>query len=318
MFNRYWRDYPWMFQLIQFIILILVTASFFIFGLLPLIAKMTSIPVEAVATINEKSKPAIIHAALLYQFIGATGIFLLPALAFGYFTHPRPLKYLGLVRPGKSIQWTAVIIMVLGAVPVLMAIQSLVSEIELSEAAKKMQLEREQQVGSLLSMPSLIEFFMSFIVLAILPAVSEELFFRGVMFRLAAKGTNKIVFSIVLTGIVFALFHFDFYGFVSIFLAGTMLGFIYYLTGSIWLSMLGHLIHNGLQIGIIYFFRNTEVVKNIIKNDNLPWFVPVIGLAFFAAGLYLLLKNKTPFPPDWLEDFTEEEKKKLQAEPTEE
>lgn len=317
MFNRYWRDYPWMFQLIQFVILLFITASFFIWGVIPLVAKLTGVPASDVTTLNSSSGMRQVRAAMLYQFIGGIGIFLIPALMFGYFTHPKPIQYLGLKRPGKPVQWFWVVAVILSAIPVLLGIQSLISTIEVSEAIRKMQEERQRGISNLLTMPSAAEFAMAFITLAILPAVSEELFFRGVMFKMAAKGTRKIIFSIVLTAIVFALFHADFYGFISIFMAGILLGFIYYLTGSLWLSMLAHAIHNGLQIILVYFFKGNETIQKMIENDTLPWYIPVMGFVFFMASFYMLWKNRTPLPADWIEDFTEEEKKAFLSQDTE-
>lgn len=307
MFNRYWREYPWMFQLMQFILLLLIIASFFMLAVIPVLVKLTGIPAAASLTVNEASSPNIIQASLLYQIMGTLGIFLVPALLFGYFTHPRPLQYLGLKQPGKPIQWLLTIIVVLSAIPIFLGIQQLVSHIELSETYRLVQEKRENQIKGMLSLPGLAGFLLSFFTLALLPALSEELFFRGVMFRLAAKGTKKTIFSIILTGLVFALFHSDFYGFLSIFLAGTLLGFIYYLTGSLWLSILAHMIHNGLQIVLLYVFRNNETVKMMDENA-MPWSVPLIALLFFGISIYLLWKNRTVLPTNWYEDYDGEEK----------
>lgn len=302
-----------MFQLMQFVILLLVTASFVTLAILPVLAKFTGVALSEVSTISKDSSNNVIQAALLYQFVGVVGIFLLPALLFGYFTHPKPLQYLGLRKPGKPIQWWLVVLVILSAVPVLVAIQSLLSMVELSASFKEMQEKKQSQMSGLLAMPNVLQFIVTFITIAILPAVSEELFFRGVMFRMAAKGTKKTIFAIVLTGLVFALFHDNIYGFVSIFLAGVLLAYIYYLTGSLWLSILAHMIHNGLQVILIYIFSGNAAMEKILKEDTLPWYIPVIGLVIFTLSFYALWKNRTPLPENWTDDFDEDEKQAMIA-----
>ena len=307
MFNRYWRDYPWVFQFIQFIVLILVFASFFIAVIIPVLAHFTGVPVNAVSVVTEHSSRRLIDAALLYQFVASFGIFLVPAFLFGYFTHPRPFEFLGLRPAGKSIQWLIVAVLMTSAIPLLIQINTWFSVIKLSGSFKEMQDENERAVQGLMNMTVFMDFLKSFVTLAILPAVGEELFFRGVMFRMAAKKNRNIMTSIILTALVFALFHFNVYGFISILFAGTILGYVYYLTGSLWLSILAHLINNGLQIIVVYLLRDSQMAKMVNEQSSLPWYIPAVALVIFAASCYLLWKNRTPLPADWPSDFSPEE-----------
>jgi uncharacterized protein len=311
MFNRYWREYPWMFQFLQFIILLFVLFSFFSLAIIPLVVKGLNIPLEQAINISATSSRKVVLAALFLQIIQAIGIFLLPSLMFAYFTHPRPKQYLGLRKPGKPVQWAWVITSIIGAIPVLMAIQSLVSNIKLPDSVVAGEEARHQTIEAFLNVRSLPEFLLTFFTLAVLPGLSEELFFRGIMMRMAAKSSRKTVFAIILTALVFALFHFDYHGFLSIFLAGILLGYIYYLTGSLWLSIVAHMIHNGLQVLLFYFFKDDAAIKNMIENEVLPWYLPAIGLVIFVGSFYMLWKNRTPLPANWTDDFNEEEIKAM-------
>lgn len=71
--------------------------------------------------------------------------------------------------------------------------------------------------------------------------------------------------------------------------------------------MLGHMLNNGLQVALLYFGANNATIKAIGESNELPAFVPVIGVAVFAASFYLLWKSRTPLPPDWADDYTKEE-----------
>jgi len=124
------------------------------------------------------------------------------------------------------------------------------------------------------------------------------------------NGTRKkptMFFSVAVTSLLFALIHFNVYGFVSILLAGILLAMIYYLTGSIWCSMLAHLINNGLQVVMIYVFRDNETWKAIVNGNTLPAYVPIVGGLVMVGSFYMLWKNRTPLPEFWSVDFTAKE-----------
>jgi membrane protease YdiL (CAAX protease family) len=307
MFNRYWRSYPWYFQLLQFIILIAVMASFFVFALTPLLMNMMGVAITDITSINENSPRRVIDAALLFQFFSAIGIFLLPALLFGYFTHPRPARYLGLVKPGNTLHWLLAILIMFGATPLFLGIAELVSHLNLGEAAKKAQDANDQAFKGLLSMTSPFHLIVSIIVLAILPGLSEELFFRGVLMRFVAKRSQTIYFPIIVSALMFALMHSNVYGLPSIFLAGCLLALIYYLTGSLWCSIIAHMFFNGLQVVITYLAKNNSSLKAINDTNSVPLSWVLIGAVIFAAGMYMLWKTRTPLPADWSADYTTEE-----------
>lgn len=144
MFNRYWRSYPWFFQLLQFIILIVVMASFFVVALTPVVLNLMHVSVDALKEVNEKTPRHVINAFLLIQFFTSIGIFLLPVLLFAYFTHPRPVQYLGLVKPGKSIHWWLAPVTIITATPLFLAIAALISNIDFGASVKHAQEVNDQ------------------------------------------------------------------------------------------------------------------------------------------------------------------------------
>jgi len=70
---------------------------------------------------------------------------------------------------------------------------------------------------------------------------------------------------------------------------------------------LGHLLHNGLQIIIIYFGGSNAAVKTSMDNNNMPAYVMIAGAAIFCGALWLLIKNRTPLPRNWTNDYNEDE-----------
>jgi membrane protease YdiL (CAAX protease family) len=308
MFNRYWRSYPWWLQLIQLIILISVLFSFFVFGLgYGLVPKLMGVSLSDISVVNSGTPRPVINTVLVIQVLFSISVFLLSSLLFAYFTHPRPAEYLGLRAPRKPIQWVLVFLLMVGAIPLFLQVEAWMKLIDFGPQIKAQQETYEASVNALLNMPSFGTFLLIFSIMAVLPAIGEELLFRGIFMRFAYQRSRRIVFPVILTSLMFAFVHGNAYGVLSIFLAGVVLAVIYYLTGSIWLSILAHMLNNGMQVALIYFLGDNEVVKTANENEQLPLSIVLTGAVIFIVALLLLIKNKTPLPPNWADDYTEQE-----------
>lgn len=306
--NRYWREYPMWMQVLLFCLMIFTLVSFFTVVASVIVPKLTGYTAVEAIGITTSSSGLLIDAFLLMQTLYSIGIFLAPALLFSYFTHPSPAEYLGLRKPGKNIQWLLVTIVMLSALPILLGIQAIVSSFDLGESIRKAQERNEEVTKAILTMKTFTAFVKAFVVIAIIPAIAEELMFRGIAMRMIHSRSRKIGVAIAVSAFLFAMFHSSPTGLLSIFFAGVLLGTIYYLTGSIWLSMLAHLINNGLQVVVIYIGNSNPAIKTFVEGDNIPWQWPVMGLVVFSASFYLLWKYRTPLPDDWSDNFKGEER----------
>ncbi len=287
-----------------------------------LVSWITGVESVDLEQLNRESPQIEITAALLWQGFFSIGIFLIPALLFAYQTTPHMRQYLGLRKPGNALQWLLSAVIMLGAIPVMLQIHALMRNFDFGADAAALQATNDRMTQAFLSMPSVADFFLVFLIMAIVPAIGEELFFRGIIMRFmakrqsrlalqrqpAAKSANRaMLVSIIVTAVFFALMHSTLYGFISIFLAGVILGLIYYLTGSIWCSILAHLINNGLQIVLVYLSEEQTPVQQSVEESLLPWGWVIAGLIIGTAALTILWKNRTPLAPGWTDDYLAEE-----------
>lgn len=303
MFNRYWRSYPWYLQLLQFIGLMLMVASLFALALPPVLLKLTHISAEDILSLSESSPREVINVGLAIQFFSSLGIFLLPALLFAYFAHPRPKAYLGLRNPGKSIQWVLSIGIILAATPALLYIGELMSKVDFG-SLQQTQEANDRMVKAFLTMHTPLQLIASFLVIAILPGIGEELFFRGLLMRFSAKRPFSRYMPIFIAAALFAMMHANFAGMLSIFIAGVLLGYFYYLTGSVWCSIAAHVFYNGTQVVMIYLL-GTDPMDG--KGAGVPLALVLASLVVSAWLFSLLWKQRTPLPINWAADYTEEE-----------
>ncbi len=129
-------------------------------------------------------------------------------------------------------------------------------------------------------------------VIAVLPAVCEELMFRGWLQRRLASYTN-IHAAIWITGIIFSAIHFQFYGFIPRMLLGAALGYIFYYTGSLWSSILAHFINNALAVIVAFIGYNqlsSTDWETFGTGSEFP--IGIASLAIAFALIYLLNPNR--------------------------
>jgi membrane protease YdiL (CAAX protease family) len=129
------------------------------------------------------------------------------------------------------------------------------------------------------------------LLVGVVPAVSEELFFRGFLMRVLGQRWRPAL-VIGLTTALFALLHFDFYGLPTYILLGVWFGVLAQRSGSLFAPVLAHLLHNGLDV----------VGRNLLSAETFErhagW-LPFVGLAGTVAAVALLawLTDETPSQP---------------------
>ncbi len=148
----------------------------------------------------------------------------------------------------------------------------------------------------LLSANSPAELAAVILVVALVPAVTEELLFRGLIQRLFEKGLGPAR-GIVLTGIIFGAYHLNPFSLVPLAALGVYLGFIAYRADSLWVSVAAHFYNNAMACFASYFHMDQDAV---VTGDpaKLPPLL-LIGTALFfgilfAASTAAFLRVTTP------------------------
>lgn len=125
---------------------------------------------------------------------------------------------------------------------------------------------------------------------AIVPALIEELVYRGVIYN-GLKSSFKPWTAILLSALIFMLMHFNIYQTFYQFILGVVLGGICYYTGSILYSMVFHMLNNFLAVLFAYVAPSLFTVSNM----SAPIVLLIVGGALLSAGalfgLFVLLKK---------------------------
>lgn len=236
--------------------------------------------------------------AIVSNGLGALATFLLPALLFAGLMDDRPLSFLGF-RSGPT--WSKaglVVVMAVFLVPFIGIMGTWIKNLDLGVLSDELEAQRSKMLEAYIVKGSWPRFLVHLFFIALLPALCEELFFRGVLMRFAHRWTRSAWAAISLSALVFALFHQSIAQFLPIFVAGVVLGWVYYFTSNIGLAILLHFLNNGLQLFLLFVSGPDTGEKSVLGGfDFLSISLWCVSGAMVIA-LALGLKRKGPLLPE--------------------
>jgi len=129
------------------------------------------------------------------------------------------------------------------------------------------------------------EFLFGLLVIAVLPAIGEELAFRGMIQPAVQRLTGNIHVAIWITAAFFSAFHLQFLGFMPRLMLGAFFGYLMVWSGNLWLPILAHFANNAIGVTFIYVHQLGLTDFDAESPEAAPWSLVVPGtlLFFFLA-----------------------------------
>lgn len=124
------------------------------------------------------------------------------------------------------------------------------------------------------------------VVIAVLPAIGEEMVFRGILQRKLQQLTRKPHVAIWLAAFVFSAIHLQFYGFFPRMLLGALFGYIYYWSGNLWYPIAAHFLNNAFTLVMLYLYQQKATDIDVEATDSVPWSMALLAL---VVGIGLLV-----------------------------
>ena len=135
-------------------------------------------------------------------------------------------------------------------------------------------------------------FMLNIFIIAILPAISEELFFRGVLQRIFYGFFKSPHTAIWFTAILFSATHLQFYGFVPRLILGLSFGYLYYWGRTLWLPVIAHFVNNATAVAVEYY---TGADTNTSPEHAEDWANIIVLSVFVFLILVILLYFRNKF-----------------------
>ncbi|MCR4650498.1 MAG: ABC transporter permease [Lachnospiraceae bacterium] len=133
-------------------------------------------------------------------------------------------------------------------------------------------------------------FLVCLLVIAVSPAIGEELLFRGYLLG-SLKNKIKPVWVILITAVIFGAYHMNIVQGIYAFVLGCILGIVIYLTGSIFCTMLMHFACNAISVCVSFYPDTMLKIMPMFSDDATGGtyaLFAIIGLVFLAVGFALL------------------------------
>jgi membrane protease YdiL (CAAX protease family) len=219
-----------------------------------------------------------------------------PALVVAYFTKGSFASNLGFKPITNEKQVGIVILLAFTGLILSGALGDLTAKITFSNSirtwATNLEAQYKKALMAMTRMRSIWDLLLAILAIAVVPAIVEELYFRGTLQKIITDWSGKPYVAIVITAILFSAFHFSYFGFLSRMSLGIVLGLIYYNTKTIWLPILMHFVNNAIGVTALYVVRNNPKKIDQVMDSNLTYYWVIIGLAALVI-LFKQLKKTT-------------------------
>ena len=161
------------------------------------------------------------------------------------------------------------------------------------------ELQVQESLSVILGSASAWALLGNLVVFALLPAICEELVFRGILLKQLDQLTSQN-WAILISAALFSFVHFQFYGFFVRLLLGVILAIFVVRSGSLLPSIIAHFAFNAATVLLAWLSANTDWISVDVSgaSGELSWpvFFLSLGLSVIVGYLYyrLPLPKMTP------------------------
>ena len=273
-------------------------------------------------------------ALLLFQALQAIGLFIVPPFVVAYLWSDWPLEWLHIVdirksktpycahclwgpRTVESRKTGRLVLLSIGimltALPLINLLVSWNEQIRLPESLRgleqlmqQMEAQADQLLQNFLTYQNGAWWvlLLNLLVLAVLPAIGEELTFRGVLQQLLCgqpstlnvqRSTLNNHLAVWVTAFIFSFIHFQFYGFIPRLLLGALLGYVLLWSGNIRYSMIMHATNNALSVLLFYLgtyvWGMTQAQLDALGTEH-TWWLTLVCTPLMILQIYAFRKLK--------------------------
>ncbi len=244
-------------------------------------------------TLDAKTKFVI----LLAQGISSLITFILPAVLFFIFYNRININELfgDYVRHSKSYLLTIFILMsffVANTFFIELNAKMTLPEsfAELEKIIKTLEEQLKEFTKLLTQFDTPLYFILSVIIIAIIPAIGEELIFRGLFQNIIRQIFGNYHAAVWIAAFIFSAIHFQFYGFLPRMLLGVLFGYLYVWSGNLWIPILAHFLNNFISLTLLYIYQLNLTDIDVESEESLPIWTIIIFSILFIFLLYSFRK----------------------------
>ncbi len=230
--------------------------------------------------------PENVNMARFLNTFSSLLVFFLPAFFLAVKVSKKPFAHLGFQKVISIKQIFFIVLILFGGIILGGALGALNEKIPLPAVwYAKAKLLEEEYKASMLTMANMKngwDYLITLIVMAIAPAFFEEILFRGAFQQLITKWTNNLWVGVIMTSILFSVFHFSFFGFLPRVALGIILGLVFAYSKNLWLCILLHFLNNALVVTQLFWVSRQGKSIEKAMDESMPIWMGGIALVFLV------------------------------------
>jgi uncharacterized protein len=251
---------------------------------------------ELLESLTHITHPDYENLLKYFQVIQSIGLFVIPPFILGWFFSRNSLKYLQLDRGIglRTIALTTVIM--ISAIPLInllahfnaqMSLPDFMAPVE--EWMKETEEAARRLTETFLAADTFADLMLNILIIAVIPAIGEELLFRGIIQRLFSEWTRNYHAGIWISAIIFSALHLQFFGFLPRTMLGVLFGYMLVWSGKMWIPITAHFVNNAMAVTVYYFIRKNQIGRDMetFGADPAEWMFVVLSLSFFLVFTFI-------------------------------
>lgn len=230
---------------------------------------------------------------LMGQIISQLIMFGASALVWGLMFEGSTYSFIELRRKGFVFYLLSSILLVLFVIPFIDGIGIFNDSWNFKgdEVFRSIENQAKLSMSRLLSDKSFIGLVLNIFTLALLPAITEELFFRAAMQKTFVNLVKNQFLGIFLTSIIFSLAHFQLFSFLPRVFLGLFLGYLYSYSKNLIIPIIFHFINNSIVVVAYFLFINKVI--DIDFNQVGAIYNPILfTISIIVIGIFFYIGYK--------------------------
>jgi membrane protease YdiL (CAAX protease family) len=238
-----------------------------------------------------------------FQVLQSVGLFIVPPFILAWLYQGNIAEYLQLNRSTNIRVYLLAILALLIVIPFINFLGDLNSKMTLPDSLsgvenwmRSMEDAAQVMVDKFMKVESISGLLFNVFMIAVLPALGEELMFRGVIQKIFSNWTKNQHWGIWISAFFFSAMHMQFYGFLPRMALGAMFGYLLVWTGTMWAPILAHFVNNLMGVLGYYFINKGVITKDVEEWGTGTGQLPLVIFSFVVVGFLLFQIRRYQVP----------------------
>jgi membrane protease YdiL (CAAX protease family) len=242
--------------------------------------------------------PTVLNALKLLQVLLSVGGMMIPAFIFPKALEQSPAEFLQLNGKVTAFYIGCAVVLILACVPLVSWLIELNGRLqfppawaELEARLKASEEAATQMTNAFVKGTTTRDLLINLFIVAIVPAIAEELLFRGALQRFFVFCFRNVHVAVIISAAIFSAFHGQVYGFMPRWILGIILGYLFAYSGSVWPGVIAHFINNALSLLVVHFSLENTSLEIFNEDYHFPVYIVVLSGAACFSLIYFMYKK---------------------------